>query len=174
VRGASAQEEYLCRATTLYWALVVQSEYYRRNADWPDPSYADLSLHTSGVQRIRDDYGHLQAPGPPFGVVTAAAPNRRAAREQGSGKSLSRRCDEALARRIDLILSAAYHAGHDGLVLGAWGCGVFGNDPRQVASLFKASLDGPFSGAFRQVHFAIPSRFDGACFSAFAAVLAEG
>jgi uncharacterized protein (TIGR02452 family) len=41
------------------------------------------------------------------------------------------------------------------LVLGAWGCGVFGNDPREIATLFHAALSGPYQGAFADVVFAI-------------------
>jgi uncharacterized protein (TIGR02452 family) len=40
-------------------------------------------------------------------------------------------------------------------VLGAWGCGVFRNDPQQIAALFAAALTGPFHGAFAEVVFAI-------------------
>ena len=42
-----------------------------------------------------------------------------------------------------------------GLVLGAWGCGNFANDPGLIADLFRQALDGPFKGAFRRVTFAI-------------------
>lgn len=41
------------------------------------------------------------------------------------------------------------------LVLGAWGCGVFRNDPRRVAAVFKALLEGLFKNVFAQVTFAI-------------------
>jgi uncharacterized protein (TIGR02452 family) len=45
--------------------------------------------------------------------------------------------------------------GHDALVLGAWGCGNFANDPGLIAELFRQALHGPFRGAFRHVTFAI-------------------
>jgi uncharacterized protein (TIGR02452 family) len=41
------------------------------------------------------------------------------------------------------------------VVLGAWGCGVFGNDPSEIAHLFHGALVGPFLGLFSQVVFAI-------------------
>lgn len=170
LRGGAAQEEYLCRSTTLYPVLAAQTDYYQRNSDWPDTRYADICLHSHNIQRIRDDYGHLQAPGSPFGVITAAAPNRRAAREKGLSDKLARDFDGALAMRIDLILHTACHVGHDGLVLGAWGCGVFGNDPITVAGMFQSALTGKYAGAFRHVVFAVPSRFDQVCFDAFASV----
>jgi uncharacterized protein (TIGR02452 family) len=65
---------------------------------------------------------------------------------------------DILRRRAARVLGVAYRHGHRRLVLGAWGCGVFGNDPRQVAAAFAAWL-GPergYAGRFDQVVFAIP------------------
>jgi len=52
-------------------------------------------------------------------------------------------------------LAIASAHGHRHRVLGAWGCGVFGNDPRVVASAFHEALDGPFAGAFDEAVFAV-------------------
>jgi uncharacterized protein (TIGR02452 family) len=46
-------------------------------------------------------------------------------------------------------------SGHTEIVLGAWGCGVFRNDPDQVASTFAALLAGEFAGTFAKVVFAV-------------------
>lgn len=47
--------------------------------------------------------------------------------------------EKALARRkIQGVLQMALRHGHSSLVLGAWGCGAFGNDPVVMATLFKA------------------------------------
>lgn len=54
--------------------------------------------------------------------------------------------------------------GHRRLVPGAWGCGVFRNDPaRRVAAAFRALLEpgGRFAGAFEHVVFGIPDRTRG-------------
>ncbi len=53
------------------------------------------------------------------------------------------------------VLSIARAYGYAELVLGAWGCGAFGNDPRQAARDFRNALEGEFNGAFREVVFAI-------------------
>ncbi|CAM5555897.1 TIGR02452 family protein [Streptomyces avidinii] len=45
--------------------------------------------------------------------------------------------------------------GYRRLVLGAWGCGVFRNDPEQVAEAFRGLLAGRFAGAFDRVVFGI-------------------
>jgi uncharacterized protein (TIGR02452 family) len=41
------------------------------------------------------------------------------------------------------------------LVLGAWGCGAFGNDPLRTARDFRSALEGAYAGGFREVVFAI-------------------
>ena len=56
------------------------------------------------------------------------------------------------------MLAVAAARGHDALVLGAWGCGVFKNDPRDVAAAFHELLippGAPFHGCFRRVTFAV-------------------
>jgi len=62
---------------------------------------------------------------------------------------------DILRKRIWKILTVAQAHGHDSLVLGAWGCGAFGNDGNQVAALFKWALAEDFKGAFKEVTFAI-------------------
>ena len=47
--------------------------------------------------------------------------------------------------------------GHDAAVLGAWGCGVFKNDPEMIAELFATALRGRFASCFAQVVFAVLS-----------------
>jgi hypothetical protein len=62
---------------------------------------------------------------------------------------------DLLQSRIARVLAIARSFGHAALVLGAWGCGAFGNDPHRTASDFRQALEGKFSGAFDEVVFAI-------------------
>ena len=62
-----------------------------------------------------------------------------------------------LAARVDRVLAVAAAHGHRKLVLGAWGCGVFGNDPAVVAAAFAARL-AKAGGSFDQVVFAVLDR----------------
>jgi uncharacterized protein (TIGR02452 family) len=48
--------------------------------------------------------------------------------------------------------------GHDSIVLGAWGCGAFGNDTNEIAGLFERVLQNNFEGAYQRVIFAIVDR----------------
>jgi uncharacterized protein (TIGR02452 family) len=52
-----------------------------------------------------------------------------------------------------LAIAQAYE--HAALVLGAWGCGAFGNDPHRTAIDFRQALEHEFSGVFSDVVFAI-------------------
>lgn len=47
---------------------------------------------------------------------------------------------EVMWKRAEKLLALCAHCGHDVLVLGAWGCGVFENDPNDVAVYFKRLL----------------------------------
>jgi len=77
----------------------------------------------------------------------------------------------ALSTRIALTLQCAHAQGHRALVLGAWGCGVFGNDPYDVAARFAAGLSALGPEAFDRVHFAIPAGGTDDNLAAFRAVL---
>jgi uncharacterized protein (TIGR02452 family) len=65
-----------------------------------------------------------------------------------------------MQHRIHSILAIARQHGHRSLVLGAWGCGVFKNDPQEIAQWFHAALidNLMFSGAFERVVFAVLDR----------------
>ncbi|TQK50565.1 uncharacterized protein (TIGR02452 family) [Streptomyces sp. SLBN-118] len=68
------------------------------------------------------------------------------------------------------VLETAAKEGYRRLVLGAWGCGVFRNDPAVVAAAFHALLTGGgrFAGHFEQIVFAVLDRTsDGPTLGAF-------
>ena len=73
------------------------------------------------------------------------------------------RLPELIKERAARVLAVAAHHGIRTLVLGAWGCGVFRNDPRGVADVFRDHLgpDGLFAGRFDRVTFAVFDRAPG-------------
>lgn len=151
--GAQAQEESLARASGLYACLQTQPEYYTRNKDFRSPLYLDIVLYSPNVPFFRDDNGGwLDAP-VLASVITAAAPNASALREQK--KFDAEDVALVLRNRSELVLALAAHHEIDRLVLGAWGAGVFGNDPALVARIFRDLLAGKFQGAFAEVVFAV-------------------
>jgi uncharacterized protein (TIGR02452 family) len=153
-RGAWAQEEALCSESTLYNVLRTQKAWYnenrRRNINCN--LYRNRALVVPKVYFERDKY-HKYAD-----VLVVAAPNARRARED------YRIDDETLLKtmrsRIRFALGLADELGHKKLVLGAFGCGVFGWDASTVAELFRAEL-ATGKHVAEQVSFAIPkTRFD--------------
>jgi uncharacterized protein (TIGR02452 family) len=109
------------------------------------------------VPVFRDDRGDLLPEPYPVSFLTAAAPNRLAI--ERNQPHLLPEVPAVLARRAARVLRVAAAHGHRRLVLGAWGCGVFGNDPAVVAGAFAAALhDGPW---FDEVVFAVLDRQPG-------------
>ncbi|NVB81011.1 MAG: TIGR02452 family protein [Kofleriaceae bacterium] len=151
--GAQAQEESLARASGLYACLQTQPEYYTRNKDFRSPLYLDIVLYSPNVPFFRDDNGGwLDAP-VLASVITAAAPNASALKEQH--KFDAEDVAVVLRNRSELVLALAAHHEIDRLVLGAWGAGVFGNDPALVAKIFRDLLAGKYAGTFTEVVFAV-------------------
>ena len=147
--GARAQEEYLCRSSALYLAIKDSPmyAYHRREGH---KRYSDAMIYSPDVPVFRDD-DHELLPKPYLAsFITSAAPLTKHLHPE----ELTLVAD-ILRKRIWKILTVAQAHGHDSLVLGAWGCGAFGNDGNQVAALFKWALAEDFKGAFKEVTFAI-------------------
>jgi uncharacterized protein (TIGR02452 family) len=153
--GAEAQEEALSRASGLYPSLLRQRQYYERNQTNHSSLYLDLLILSPRIPFFRDDAGSLIEDCFEATVVTAPAPNAGAV-----AHNEPERVGEivpCLQRRAELVLRAFALAGTEVLVLGAWGCGVFRNDPSAVAQTFRSLLrpGGPYAKHFKQVVFAI-------------------
>ncbi|KOU27956.1 hypothetical protein ADK51_12925 [Streptomyces sp. WM6368] len=153
VRGAKAQEEALCRASALYETLLEAPEYYEIHRAERSTFYTDRVIHSPGVPVFRDDRGGLLETPFRAGFLTSPAPNAGTIRRQEPERVAE--IPGALARRAELVLEVAAVHGYRRLVLGAWGCGVFRNDPEQVAEAFRGLLAGRFAGVFERVVFGI-------------------
>ncbi|MBK1784289.1 TIGR02452 family protein [Prauserella cavernicola] len=148
--GARAQEESLARASGLVACLEAAPGYYSHHRAHRDALYTDRIIYSPGVPVFRDDEHALLAQPYQVAFLTSAAPNASAANEDQLEL-----IPAALRQRAAKVLTVAHHNGHSRLVLGAWGCGVFGNDPRLVATTFAELLAGPFAGCFSHVVFAV-------------------
>nr|WP_237536570.1 TIGR02452 family protein [Streptomyces sp. SID5785] len=171
LNGAQAQEEAVCRASALYACLTEVPEFYAHHRADRDVFYTDRVIHAPGVPVFRDDTGRLLDAPYRVGFLTSPAPNAGViARTTPERVAL---IPAALASRAERVLEVAAAHGYRRLVLGAWGCGVFQNDPAQVAEAFGAALTGRFAAAFDEVVFAVLDRTRGAATrSAFERVLA--
>ncbi len=76
-------------------------------------------------------------------------------RPRSRRRSVSPKSGDLLAKRIRRVLEIARAYGYASLVLGAWGCGAFRNDPQRTAADFRQALEQEHAGAFSEVVFAI-------------------
>ncbi|MEU5345368.1 MULTISPECIES: TIGR02452 family protein [unclassified Streptomyces] len=162
LNGAQAQEEALCRASALYACVLEAREFYDHHRAHRDPFYTDRVIHSPAVPVFRDDRGQLLDEPYTAGFLTAAAPNAGVVLRTAPERAPE--LPRALASRAERVLETAAAHGYRRLVLGAWGCGVFQNDPAQVAAAFRALLTdgGRFAGSFEHVVFGVLDRTKGA------------
>lgn len=132
--GAIAQEEDLCRASGLYPCLKNKPMFYNDNIKCGNHYYTDGIIYSPNVPFIMDGDGFVE----PYllSVISCPAPNVR----------LMDNVDEEylynlILGRIEKILKVAYLHNHKTIILGAWGCGAFGNDIKKVANAFKIVLN---------------------------------
>ncbi|GAA4190950.1 TIGR02452 family protein [Streptosporangium oxazolinicum] len=156
--GAKAQEEDLCRNSLLYPCLLRAPDYYAAHRTSPDLLYSHRVIWSPDVPVHRGDDGRLLSEPYPVSFLTSPAPNAGEALRRDPGlRDLIR---HVLHQRAERVLTVAAHHGARRLVLGAWGCGVFRNDPREVAEAFHTHLTagGAFAAVFERVVFAVWDR----------------
>lgn len=154
LNGARAQEESLCRNSTLYLSLASDKakEMYSYNRNSLNPLDSDYMLITPDVCVFRDLHGELLHEPYNVSVVTIPAPNKNG-RAKGIEQST---LDEVMIYRLRRMLLMAARYGYRNLVLGAWGCGAFGHDAETVAGYFyKLFFEERFDEFFDNVAFAI-------------------
>jgi len=155
LRGAQAQEECLARSSNLYHTLTTPATkpFYSDNILRKSSLYTHGMILSPGVSFFKDDSGALLEEPYVVDVLTVPAVN--------AGAVMLNEADKVgliiptMEKRIDGILSLAANQDYKHLILGAWGCGVFSNDPEIIATAFKKKLEGDFSGCFEEVVFAI-------------------
>jgi uncharacterized protein (TIGR02452 family) len=154
LNGSQAQEESLARSSALYASLLRAGAFYERHRASPSLLYSDAMIWSPGCPVFRDDEGRLLGEPRLASFITTAAPNAGAAAATRPGEvSL---IPAVFRRRSEFLLALAASRGYRRLVLGAWGCGVFRNDPAVVAAAFRGHLrQGGWSGRFERVVFSV-------------------
>ena len=156
--GAQAQEEDLCRRSSLLLSLENEQakDYYAYNKSLHSEMGSDALMITPHVTILKDENGDLLSHPQNVAVMSCAAPNISWGME---GKT-EQQVEEMMGERILKILICAYELKYRNLVLGAFGCGAFGNDAATVARLFHQKLKKlDASGVrFQHVDFAVLSR----------------
>ena len=157
--GATAQEEDLCRTSSLLISLESEAArpYYQYNRGIGSQLGSSAVVLTPKVEIVKYRSGERLDRSVVVSVITCAAPVRRQD-DYGLGPEGYR---ALFLTRIARMLFCAAHFGCRHLVLGAFGCGAFGNDPDMVSELFVQALrelryDGRSEGdLFREIDFAV-------------------
>ncbi len=138
-RGARAQEEDLCRKSSLLLSLESRtaSKYYDYNKSLHSFIGSDALMLTPSVEIIKDENGVLLDDTVIVPVLTCAAPKVSGGKE-GMDETAYR---QLVYNRIVGMLKAAAFFGYRTLILGAWGCGAYGNDASVISDLFRRALN---------------------------------
>ena len=153
--GAQAQEESLARSSGLYHSLLKCQSYYHYHRVHRSGLYSDRMIYSPHCPVFRNDDGALLEQ--PYFVVFITAPAPNAGAVQHNQPSLVAQIEGVLRERAAKLLGLAACHRREVLVLGAWGCGVFRNDPAMVAGIFSELIapNGRYWGRFRKVVFAV-------------------
>ncbi len=166
--GAGAQEECLCRCSTLYPTLNTKymwEHFYDVNRAMHDVMHTDACIYSPGIVICKTDEDIPQRMEPDkhvtVDVISCAAPNLRNlpanAYNPESGSAVSATPDvqyKVHLQRARQIMYVAAANDADILVLGAFGCGAFRNDPYAVAEAYRTAMD-EHRGLFDLVEFAV-------------------
>ncbi len=165
--GASAQEESLARSSSLYASLVKDETMYKYNRGRSTYLYSDYMMYSPEVVFWMNDEGKLLKEPIIADVLTAPAPNKGAMIQNHCPDQI-RELEFTFRSRIEKMLRLAASQEVECLILGAWGCGVFRNEPAEVAAYFHELLTGEYQGCFKKIVFAVYDRSKSQdCYRAF-------
>lgn len=163
-QGASAQEEDLCRRSSLLLSLESEraKRYYDYNNARKTRMGSDAVILSPYVEVIKDSSAELLPDPFRISVISCAAPMVRLGFEGMSRQEY----EMMLYQRIQGMLLVAASHGYRHLILGAFGCGVYGNDAATVSDLFYRAIQNlSYAGIgsarlFDSIDFAVLCRSD--------------
>lgn len=160
--GSTAQEECLCRCSTLYANLTapaVWKPFYEAHRQQNNPLYNDDAIYTPNVIVFKSDSREPELlpenQWQPVNVITCAAPNLRPDRDGHQRIRISNQALHQLhVKRMYRILDIAAANENDVVILGAYGCGAFKNPPDVVARAMKQAISA-YRHHFEAIEFAV-------------------
>lgn len=152
LNGAKAQEESLAASGTLYPTLTAHEEYYRENRSHSSMMYLDYGIYSPDVIFFRDETFRLTETPVKASVLTLPAVNMGQVILKGENVEEAKR---VMRRRMKLCLGIFAEQKTKHLVLGAYGCGVFRNDPKEVALWWRELLEEGMGQHFISVFHAV-------------------
>ena len=164
--GARAQEETICRRSTLTRSIYsfdakYASRYgYALQAGEHYPIVSEFSaVYSPAVTVFREgvDCTFMEEPYD-VAVVTCAALNlggKYSIKLTPDGH-MPQKAIDITRNKIRTVFRIGLKYGHDSLVLGAFGCGAFKNPPAEIAKLFHEVMEEPeFKNKYRLITFSI-------------------
>lgn len=170
LKGSSAQEECICRVSTLYPVLVNSDEnkrhFYDYHRNLKSNLYSDRVIYSPDILVFKSDTEFpsiLPKKNRIFiDVITCAAPNLNRKPNQDMNPEIMRFRKPSESELYDIhfsrgeqILSVANENKIDILVLGAFGCGAFRNSPYIVAEAYRSLIEKFFLYSFKEIAFAV-------------------
>ena len=150
LRGSSAQEESLCHQSTLYNVLSRIPAFYEWNIEHKNKGlYTDRAIYSPDIM-FRFDEGSFYT-SVNVDVLTCAAPNASLMKKYGAFTMDENKA--SLERRVSFISRILDQQNVHTFITGAWGCGVFEQDPTEVAMLMHMYLQ---RTNLKKVYFVIP------------------
>ena len=167
--GSSAQEESLCRCSTLYFCLdedILWQQFYLPHRNGLSSLHNDDLVYTPHVTVFKDDspknklldekdWYHVD-------VISCAAPNLHRYFGQllkvlGTEEKPAISCEHLFqihTKRLSRILDVAVQQQVDVMILGAFGCGAFMNDP-EVVSKAMVQVAREYAHCFKVIEFPV-------------------
>lgn len=156
--GESTQEENICRCSNLYQIIgdeQSEKEYYSPNAVEVRKTnrdiYTDNIIYAKDITVFKDDITYNNIEPKKLDVITCPAP---------SAYMMAYEAMPLYVRRIERIVASAIVNNVECIVLGAWGCGAFGQNPMLIARAFATVLNN-YGGYFKKIIFAVRPTSDG-------------
>lgn len=170
--GTMAQEEALAYSSTLYASLDAAPWFYESHIELEKaghpPLYTDSVIVSPHITFFRNDqFGLLNHPFSAT-VLTCAAPKTVDIIEKFP--KFLHQVKPVFEQRMERMFRVAIDAGITHFVLGAWGCGVFKNDPGMVATMFKENLE-KYGKYFDYIVFAIYGTKDDINYKTFKGII---
>ncbi|TVX98655.1 TIGR02452 family protein [Cohnella terricola] len=166
LNGAMAQEESLAASSGLYETQLRNEGYYKANRACQSMMYTDYAIYSPDVVFFRNEKFELIKRPVTASVLTLPAVNYGQVQLKGED---SQKAERVMKDRMRLALAIFAHMNNDNLILGAYGCGVFRNDPVKVAGWWRELLEDEDLGSlFSEIRFAVlDTSKDKNCINAF-------
>ena len=171
LNGAMAQEESIAASSCLYKTLLLHEDYYIKNRACKTMTYTDHAIFSPEVVFFRDQRFLLLKEPVTASVLTLPAVNMGQVVRKGEDVEYA---EQVMKRRMELSLGIFAEQGCRNLILGAYGCGVFRNDPEKIAKWWRELLEHTFADMFETIVFAVLDKSSSqVCIKAFEEVWGE-